>query len=461
MSSNRKRGQTIHSEARAIIAKVLEECDEEKSNKQLSLDISKSTLRVANYTGVSKNTVINIRKEVKMAENGILLTPGKKRPRNSVLHTKSFDNFDRDVVRNTIQHFYVVERVVPTTAKLLPVLQEKIGFPWGVDSLRKILREMGFTFKKSSNKRSLLIERPDIVTWRYRYLKTVRQFRSEGRRVYYLDETWVDANLTFGKCWQAEGVRGIVTNHSSNNRLIVVSIGSEVGFVPESTLIFKAGASSGDYHGQMNGENFEKWISTSVIPNLQPGSVVVMDNAPYHSMQVDKPPTKYSTKQSMVAWLTKRGIQPNTSLRKPEIFDLVIANSPIEKRYKIDEILKSSGHSVLRLPPYMCDLNPIELGWAQIKKYIRERNTTGELSLKRLLELTKEAVNAVSRSHWAGFLKHTQTVEEEYWTKDGIMEDAVDSLIIPLGDLDDSDSSCGDSIDDEDDEEDLATFLEE
>jgi hypothetical protein len=47
-------------------------------------------------------------------------------------------------------------------------------------------------------------------------------------------------------------------------------------------LMYKAGTTTGDYHGQMNSGNFEKWITVQVIPNLPPSSTVVMDNAPYH-----------------------------------------------------------------------------------------------------------------------------------------------------------------------------------
>jgi hypothetical protein len=32
--------------------------------------------------------------------------------------------------------------------------------------------------------------------------------RSEGRQIFYLDERWVDSNLTFKKCWQSEDVKG-------------------------------------------------------------------------------------------------------------------------------------------------------------------------------------------------------------------------------------------------------------
>jgi hypothetical protein len=63
---------------------------------------------------------------------------------------------------------------------------------------------------------------------------------------------------------------------------------------------------------------------------------------------------------NMISWLTKNNINFNNKAKKPEIYGIVKLNKgpPI---YKVDEFLKRKGHEVLRLPPYHCELNPIEL----------------------------------------------------------------------------------------------------
>ena len=43
--------------------------------------------------------------------------------------------------------------------------------------------------------------------------------------------------------------------------------------------------------------------------------------------------------------------------------------------YVIHEIGKAAGHEVVRLPLYHCELNSIEMVWAQVKGYIRVHNT--------------------------------------------------------------------------------------
>jgi hypothetical protein len=46
------------------------------------------------------------------------------------------------------------------------------------------------------NRKSLLIERKDIITWRRRYLRAIKKIRQERRPIFYLDETWLNAGHT-------------------------------------------------------------------------------------------------------------------------------------------------------------------------------------------------------------------------------------------------------------------------
>ena len=59
-------------------------------------------------------------------------------------------------------------------------------------------------------------------------------------------------------------------------------------------------------------------------------------------------------------------------------------NSKCRKKYCIDEFLKEKGHEALRIPPYHCVLNAIELALAATKRYIKERNVNPELSIKEM-----------------------------------------------------------------------------
>ncbi|XP_035218015.1 uncharacterized protein LOC118191329 [Stegodyphus dumicola] len=392
-----------------------------------------------------------------MGEDQLLNTPGKKR-KSPANHKCEIDDFDKCVIRQTIQDFYIKEKKVPSVRKLLPVLRQKIDFPWQKDSLCKVLRSMNFRWKKCVNKRKILIERPHIVFWRNNYLREMRKLRASGRHIVYIDETWIDSNLTFKKCWQHDTVLGAQINVSSKNRLIVVHAGSSAGFIPGAQLIYKASAQSGDYHGQMNYGNFEKWVLEKLLPNLRPQSVVCMDNAPYHTKIEDPTPTKYATKQTMVNWLMKKTICCDPKMRKAELFSLIECNRPKKVIYKIDNIIKENGHHVVRLPPYHCDLNAIEYVWSSVKRLIRERNVTGDLSLENLKNLTQKALDEVTSQEWQAHCNHVEKLENYYWDKDELLEEIVDGLIIQTGSSDsDSDSEETESCDS--DSDDFSDFI--
>lgn len=332
-----------------------------------------------------------------------------------------------------------MKKVVPTVRKLIPVLKEKIGWKWSPSSLKRLLRSMGFVWKRCVDKRRVLIERADIVAWRSKYLTKIRQCRSEGQNVFYLDESWVDTNLTFQKCWQRKNdVRGIMKGNATK-RLIIVHIGSRNGFLTGGLLMYRSGTTSGDYHGEMNAINFEKWLSERVLPNLPPSSVIVLDNAPYHTKQDDKPPSKYTTKNEMITWLKRRGITCDETMRKSVLIELIDIHKPREKVYRVDRLLHDAGHTVIRLPPYMCEFNAIELAWAKIKRCIRESNTVGEFSAQALQSHTLNAINSVTQEDWIGYCNHVEKLEHEYWQRDCVMDIALDQFVINLRDDSDSD----------------------
>ena len=52
---------------------------------------------------------------------------------------------------------------------------------------------------------------------------------------------------------------------------------------------------------------------------------------------------------------------------------LVLDNARIHHGGRIEAILSAAACSVLYLPPYSPDFNPIELAWAWIKHFVRQR----------------------------------------------------------------------------------------
>lgn len=143
-----------------------------------------------------------------------------------------------------------------------------------------------------------------------------------------------------------------------------------------------------------------------ILPLLRPNSVIVMDNASYHSVIVDKAPSSRTLKADIIKWLEDKGEVINHSMVIPQLLLRVKRLKPRYKKYVIDEIVKANNHTVLRLPPYHCELNPIELAWSSVKNHVRMNNTTYKLpDVKKLLI---EGIQRVDAEMWKKFYKPHQ-----------------------------------------------------
>lgn len=78
--------------------------------------------------------------------------------------------------------------------------------------------------------------------------------------------------------------------------------------MPDALLVFKSQSVSEDYHGDMDYDNFTKWLEEHLFPNLPPNSVVVGDNASYHNKLKNKPPNSSSRVAEIHAWLADKVI---------------------------------------------------------------------------------------------------------------------------------------------------------
>ncbi|XP_075977865.1 uncharacterized protein LOC142977677 [Anticarsia gemmatalis] len=393
---------------------------------------------IASLTGVSVTTLKRIKKEGSI-NGGVWRTPGKKRPHESTV--SNLDNFDLDAIRNKINEYYIFRKQVPTLRSLLMDLKDSIQFRGCHETLRRILLANGYMFKKNKNERSLLIERYDIAAWRHRFLRTIGQKRAEGKQIIYLDETYVHKNYKPKKSWQGPSTSGVIENISSGKRFIIVHAGSDKGPVPNSLLVFSTKSKMADYHHDMNAKNFNKWLQEKLVPNLHEPSVIIMDNASYHSVVINKAPTSQNRKDEIKEWLTLNGVPFEDYHSKNELLCLVKRHTP-EPIYEADQILSQNGHEVLRLPPYHCDLNAIELVWSLAKRKVASKNIA--LTTLQLENLIKESFENVTPEDWKKMTDHVIHVENKYKQRDRIVEENLDSFIISVGDsgTSESDAQC-------------------
>ncbi|XP_031348399.1 uncharacterized protein LOC116174599 [Photinus pyralis] len=198
----------------------------------------------------------------------------------------------------------------------------------------------------------------------------MQEIRSSSRRpIAFMDETWIYSKGNPGKSWQDEDLKSVRKPAGyDGKRFIIVHAGTSTGFIQNASLLFASKSLKEDYHGEMNGDLFKKWLINNLLNNLEEPSLIVIDNAPYHSTLVEKLPTSSWTKGDMVAWLTRRNIPFDSTLFKPELYSF-IKSLGIQKQYEVDNIIRNHGHDVLRLPPYHYEFNAIELVWAHAKSY--------------------------------------------------------------------------------------------
>jgi transposase len=149
-------------------------------------------------------------------------------------------------------------------------------------------------------------------------------------------------------------------------RYIIVNAGNIDGFIPNIGRIFRSKKKSGDYHSEMNAETFEEWLKDMLLALDKP-SLIILDNASYHSRLHEKQPTTAWRKSELQNWLRENNILYSALDTKNSLLQICRANYR-EKVCEVDCIIREAGHEVLRLPPYHCMFNPIEMVWSQSKR---------------------------------------------------------------------------------------------
>jgi transposase len=113
---------------------------------------------------------------------------------------------------------------------------------------------------------------------------------------------------------------------------------------------------------------YEKWFEEKVLPGLTEPTIIILDNARYHSRMVETRPSSSWTKLKISEWLQNRNIDFDPDSLKCELLE-ISKKYPLTKEYVVDNLALQYGHVVLRLPPYHCQFNTIEMVWGIAKNY--------------------------------------------------------------------------------------------
>jgi transposase len=265
-----------------------------------------------------------------------------------------------------------------------------------------------------------LLEQPRLINWKHNYLDKIELARNENRKIFYLDETWYNTGDSKTKSW-SDGSNFCLKKCPSINRgerLMIIHCGNEDGFINDGLFVIRTReAGNLDYHKDMDSYNFEKYAEQQLFPLIQkisPNSVLVMDNAPYHSRKVNKLPKMHWLKSEIVDWFLQHSEitleKPAAKYTKKQLIEFAI-NSGIKEEYAVEKLAQRFGIQIIRLPPYHCHLNPIELIWNTMKQYINRFNTT--YNPEKVKQLVKDACFRITPQIWSNSVEKIKKLEKE------------------------------------------------
>jgi transposase len=185
-------------------------------------------------------------------------------------------------------------------------------------------------------------DRSDILKRREAWFE--EQLDPDPERLVFIDETWASTSMarTHGRCRRGERLRvGVPHGHWKTTTFIAGL--TRRGMIAPFVL-----------DGPIHRSAFETYVERVLVPELRQGDIVVMDNLSSHKGPV------------------------------------------------VRKMIEAAGASLLFLPPYSPDFNPIETAFAKLKALLRkaaERTVDGLWATIGLLSDLSESIEC--RNHFA------------------------------------------------------------
>lgn len=407
------RGRELAPETVEFVVRLKQHFDRERKTKRV-VSTRNPAERAAEAAGVSEATVKRIM--ARFHRDGESAVPTVQKPRGRPAHSVS-PNL-QPVVRAFIRTKNLEGKRV-SAGRVRSFLGDEHGIEIPKATLWRTLTRWGFVHGEG-RRRSALKEQAHVIRARREYLRVKLDNRnSDGslkRPEVYLDETYINRNHSSRFTWYL-GEDGPWVNKPSGvgPRLIVVHAITLGGWVDGAELVFLAKKRTGDYHGQMNWENFSKWFTIQLMPNIPANSLIILDNAKYHNVLVQQSfPNKGTGKEKLRKWLERNHIPWREDMLKTELFELCHRFAPVPE-YRLDEIVAKHGHTVLRTPPYHPELQPIETCWAIIKNHMADNCS---FTMRNLHAELPNAFSKVTAEVCQGILEKVGKQEDRFWADD-------------------------------------------
>lgn len=89
---------------------------------------------------------------------------------------------------------------------------------------------------------------------------------------------------------------------------------------------------------------------------------------------------------------------------------------------------REKGITVLRLPPYHCELNPIELVLAQAKGHVTRHNKP--FKMVEVKKIFLDGLNAITPEKWSECVNHLLEKENKMMDLDHLIDSVSDRFMI-------------------------------
>jgi transposase len=184
------------------------------------------------------------------------------------------------------------------------------GIKVGRSSVGRFVERLELTYKKTLHAAEQ--QRPDVAAARQAWRDAQKSL--DPRRLVFIDETWASTNMTplYGRCEKGKRLIAHAPFGHWKTTTLIAALRHDGLTAP---CVFD---------GPINGEKFRAYVEQILVPTLQPGDIVVMDNLASHKVA---------------------GVR---------------------------QAIEAAGAERRFLPPYSPDMDPIEQVFAKVKNTLRK-----------------------------------------------------------------------------------------
>ena len=384
---------------------------------------------------------------------------GRGNPNHS-LNSNNTDEFgpslEAELFMHDLVHKQKAEGVSITATVIAAELCSRLNVAVSRRTVRRWLRALGYRWR---HKRYVGGMKPQAKNVRIRqfiidYAAALGEEEAGTAVVVYVDESYIHAHHASKKGWfqindrdvigDGDGKRLIILHAMTDSGLLAVSDSVASNWLSEPALtaelvfeeVLEDGQDDSDYHNTMTGAKFVAWLRNRLLPTfaaMYPGKkmYLVLDNAGYHKprdetwISASKAQNKHKLVHQLldlgVEQLTTVGDQPRTvsahrfeaSIGQggPSKDDLIAAvqkwldEHPDQNRTVVEQLMSDAGHKLVFTPPFCPEVQPIELLWAKIKRYVADRSTHNR-SMTEARQQTEQAFEQITKLFCNSVVKH-------------------------------------------------------